>query len=304
MIAVYGDNGIDRYVGAAPAEYVGGNAVNVAVHLADLGAQTAYFGAIGDDREGAQVLAALQSRGIDCSHVEVRHGPSAVTWIEVRGSERVVLDDNAGSQCPLTLQAEALHALARFPLVHCTAFTSWNIAWRRACPRIVEEVQTLHRAGVTVSTDFGELEEPEVAVLLGKAVQVAFVSRGEDCTLEELESALRFFHGCGAAEVIVTLGAGGAVYSGDGLRLRVPAMPIEPVDTLGAGDAFAAGWLYRRSRNRDARSCMLGGTRLAAEVCGYFGAWRNGRISSSEVEDAGTANSGTGAAGTGRREAS
>src|SRR4051812_26712086 len=125
MIGVYGDNGIDRYVhgaGEAAEEFAGGNAVNVAVHLADLGEPTVYCGSVGDDREGAEVVRILARRGIDVSHVEVRHGPTAVTWIEVRHGERVVLDDSLGVQCPLYLTAEAGHALARCRFVHCTAF--------------------------------------------------------------------------------------------------------------------------------------------------------------------------------------
>ena len=273
MIAIYGDNCIDRYVRPSPADFVGGNAVNVAVHLADLGAEVAYFGILGDDSEGVRIRQALVARDISCSHVETRQGQTAVTLIEVRDGERFVLDDNVGIQCPLTLAEESWNALGPYLFVHCTAFTSWNVEWRRACPKIVKEVEFLGRAGKHVSLDFSELAEPELASLLGRFLTVAFVSRGVRCSNAELEDTFRFFHGCGVPEVIVTMGVRGSAYSGGGQKPRVPAIPIEPVDTLGAGDAYIASWLFRRSRGGDPRSCMQEATALATQVCGYWGAW-------------------------------
>ena len=51
-VATVGDNCIDRYLPPIALATVGGNAVNVAVHLRRLGRRTAYFGAVGEDREG------------------------------------------------------------------------------------------------------------------------------------------------------------------------------------------------------------------------------------------------------------
>lgn len=299
MLAVYGDNCVDRYLRPVPAEFVGGNAVNVAVHLAALGAEVAYFGVVGDDREGAIIRDALLSHGIDCSQVETRRGKTAVTLIEVRDGERIVIDDDVGVQCPLTLTEESKRALARYSFVQCSAFTAWNVEWQRACPNIVEEVEFLHRAGIQVSLDFSELQEPELAVLLGRHLAVAFVSRGPHSTERDVEETCRFFHKCGVPEVVVTLGASGALHSGLGQKFRVPAVPIQPLDTLGAGDAFIAGWLAQRSRRADPKSCMEEATAVAAEVCSYYGAWPNAQVSGadvsvSEVNNAGSLDSRTG----------
>src|SRR4051812_12529672 len=116
MIAVYGDNCIDRYT--VQGDFVGGNAVNVAVHLADQGAQVAYFGITGDDAEGGLVRKALTAAGVDCTPLEVRSGQTAVTWIEVRDGERFVLDDYTGVQCPLRLSKGSLDILASYHFVH------------------------------------------------------------------------------------------------------------------------------------------------------------------------------------------
>ncbi len=272
-IAVYGDNCLDVYERPERARFVGGNAVNVAVHLASLGASTAYLGVVGDDEAGALIRQSIETRGVDCSRVDVHPGESAVTWIEVRDGERIVLGDRVGVQCPQTLSPEAMEMICDYPLIHASAYTAWNISWWEACPRIVEEVATFHSAGAAVSLDFSELVEPELASLCGRDLGIAFVSRGDGCGERALDETLGFFHECGIPEVVVTLGAAGSVYSGGGKRFHVAARPIEPVDTLGAGDAFIAGWLFERGRGESARQSMKTATTVAAEVCGYFGAW-------------------------------
>ncbi len=174
-IAVYGDNCIDRYTAPAPADFVGGNAVNVAVHLAAQGAPVAYFGIIGDDAEGALVRDALSEWSVDAGAVDIRPGATAVTWIEVRNGERIVLGDRTGVQCPLSLGPEQLEKLARYPFIHCPAFTSWNISWRDAMPNLVDEIEYLAAQGAFVTVDFSELDRPDLAQILGSCLGAAFV---------------------------------------------------------------------------------------------------------------------------------
>ncbi|MFB3901995.1 MAG: PfkB family carbohydrate kinase [Acidobacteriota bacterium] len=273
MIGVYGDNCIDRYVRPLPTEFIGGNAVNVAVHLARLGAQVGYFGVLGNDFEGRTIRRVLSACGVCCSNLEIREGPTAVTWIEVRDGERIVLDDDVGVQCPLFLSEQSRQVLAACSHVHCTAFTSWHIDWSAACPRIVDEIQYLAARGKFVSVDFSELTQPGLARILGPNLSLAFVSRGSSCTTSELEQTFRFFHDCGIPRVVVTLGARGAAYRGPDVQMEAPAAPIKPVDTLGAGDAFIAGWLFGAAQGWDTRTTLRQATTEAAQTCLYQGAW-------------------------------
>lgn len=273
-MATYGDNCVDRYVRPDKRDFVGGNAVNVAVHLAAQGAEAAYFGVTGKDAEGKLVRRALLDHGVDCIHLTDRPGETAVTWIEVRDGERIVLGDRMGAQCPLILDQASLEALAGYPVVHCPLFSSWNIAWREACPRIESEVAFLASYGVFVSADFSDLREPELAARIGRWLGVVFVSRPACASASELEQTRRFFHGCGIKRVVITLAEGGSFNSEpDGPSLRLAAVPIKAVDTLGAGDAFAAGWLFAWASGVPPARCLEAGTRLAAEVCRHFGAW-------------------------------
>ena len=95
-VAGVGDNCIDRYL-ALGKSTVGGNAVNVAVHLARLGLGAAYFGAVGDDPDGRRVLAALGDNGVATGRVHVRRGLTAYTDIAFgEGGERIIAFEEFG----------------------------------------------------------------------------------------------------------------------------------------------------------------------------------------------------------------
>ena len=71
----------------------------------------------------------------------------------------------------------------------------------------------------------------------------------------------------------VTLGAKGSVILSGGERVEIVAVPVERVvDTTGAGDLYASGFLYGLARGREPAACGEMGSRLAAEVIGQFGA--------------------------------
>jgi sugar/nucleoside kinase (ribokinase family) len=73
--------------------------------------------------------------------------------------------------------------------------------------------------------------------------------------------------------LVVTRGAAGAVAVENGQRADAPAAPVsQVVDTTGAGDLFAAGFLAARCRGRALKSCLEAGAIAAAEVISHFGA--------------------------------
>jgi ribokinase len=83
-------------------------------------------------------------------------------------------------------------------------------------------------------------------------------------------AALALARRCGAA--VIKRGAAGAVWS-DGRETReVDTSPITPVDTTGAGDAFAAGWLAARRRGESVTASLTAANDLAAIAIGQVGA--------------------------------
>ena len=73
--------------------------------------------------------------------------------------------------------------------------------------------------------------------------------------------------------LVITRGAEGAIAVANGDRAEVGAAPVDKVvDTTGAGDLFAAGFIAGRCRGRDLRGCLETGSIAAAEVISHFGA--------------------------------
>jgi sugar/nucleoside kinase (ribokinase family) len=99
------------------------------------------------------------------------------------------------------------------------------------------------------------------------------------------EHEVRHLTGCGdlvdclkalsgkVSTLVVTRGPEGAVAVEKGQRIEAPAAPVDKVvDTTGAGDLFAAGFLAARCRGRDLQACLETGATAAAEVISHFGA--------------------------------
>jgi sugar/nucleoside kinase (ribokinase family) len=99
------------------------------------------------------------------------------------------------------------------------------------------------------------------------------------------EHEVRHLTGCGeladclnalspkVGTLVVTQGAAGATAVQDGQRVDAPAAPVqEVIDTTGAGDLFAAGFIAARCRGRELKACLEAGAIAAAEVISHFGA--------------------------------
>ena len=99
------------------------------------------------------------------------------------------------------------------------------------------------------------------------------------------EDEVRHLTDCGALDdciaalspkvptLVITRGPAGALAVEDGSTVEVPAVPVDRiVDTTGAGDLFAAGFLSARCRGRELAGCLEVGAVCAAEVISHFGA--------------------------------
>jgi fructoselysine 6-kinase len=87
-IAAMGDNVVDCYL-SRNAMFPGGSCLNVSVFIRKFGGSSAYVGAIGKDRAGDVILAALVEEGVDISHLRRLDGPTAYCVIGHRNGDRV-----------------------------------------------------------------------------------------------------------------------------------------------------------------------------------------------------------------------
>jgi fructoselysine 6-kinase len=257
VAATVGDNCIDRYLPLRRST-VGGNAVNVAVHLARGGIGAAYFGAVGDDADGRRVLVALRDNHVDATHVRIL--PDAVTgYTDITfgpGGERIIGHEELGACAAYRPTADEVAALARMRHVH--------IGW-------LDDGGALKRAlaasGTNVSQDLSVTSPATGRTPAGLAV--AFASAG--VSLAEGEALAARLLAEGARTAVVTCGAAGSVAATGTEIARMDVRPVDVIDTLGAGDTFIAGFLAARLRGAELSTCLAAGRDAAAATCGHLG---------------------------------
>lgn len=241
----------------------GGCAANTVYALARLGLRCGYLGAVGEDPEAEVALASFRSAGVDTSGIVHRRGThtGSVLIISDRAGHRAMYQE-PGANHAFRPEDVRPDYLAGAGLVHVSSFNG-------ELPPAVQAalLGALPREAVLALTLDGQLARrgsAAVAPLLSRC-DVLFANREEigDVTVGEGPGALL---AAGCRTVVMTLGPGegGAccrIYSGDGERAvpfrQTMARPI--ADATGAGDAFAAGYLWG----------LLAG--WAPEECGALG---------------------------------
>lgn len=254
-----GDSCIDVYDGWPSKSAVGGNALNVAINLANLGFESEYIGVVGDDAEGVRVRKALAAARVRGDHVHVVPGRTWVVQIALRaGGVAIVEREDVGGTGPYTPEPAELDYAVGFDHVHLA-----NLA----DPHQVTQV--LRSRGISTSYDHGVLQDGGRPVAAG----VAFMSCWDPVDLDHATEIARGAIEHGAELAVVTLGAKGSL-AFDGQRVMVmPAHPIHSVDTLGAGDSYIGAFLASRIRGSSVETAMQSATDAASATCLHWAAW-------------------------------
>ena len=231
---------------------IGGAESNVAIALSRLGVQASWVSALGEDEMGDLVLHRVRAEGVDTR--AVRRVPDRSTGLylreEVAGSLRVYYYRRESAASTLAPGGFDVSLLRDAAFLHLTGITG---ALSPECAEFLTwAAQTAREAGVRVSYDVNyrsKLWEPSVARVATEAllphVDVLLVGDEEAAALWgwDDQACLQRFPDDGPREVVVKLGARGCVAVVDGERLTSPGFAVRQIDPIGAGDAFAAGYL-------------------------------------------------------------
>lgn len=228
--------------------YAGAEA-NVAVGLARLGHRSALVSRLGDDEQGRRVLRELRGEGVGVDAVgldELR--PTGLLLRDTLATGLTVSYRRAGSAATALSPADLPLATVRAARVlHVTGITAAISDSARAT--VLDAVTAAREAGVTVSFDPNvrtRLADAEtwrgIADELAPLADVLLVG-ADDAAAIGVEDPIGWGHAHGATAVVLKDGARGATESHDGRLWQQPAIPVPVVDPVGAGDAFAAGWL-------------------------------------------------------------
>jgi ribokinase len=255
----------------------GGGGANVAARLASQGVATLLVARIGNDPAGRAAVEDLRAAGVRTSVAvdPVRPTGTVVVIVEPTG-ERTMLPDRGANAAlaPADLPVEELRSATH---LHLSGYTLLDPGSRAAGLVALEHAR---EAGLSVSVD------PASAAPLEAAGARAFLDwvAHADVLLPNLEEAVvltgardpeaaAWALARDGREVVITLGAGGALWS-DGeqvVRAAAAAAPA-PIDSTGAGDAFTAGWLAARLDGAEPAEALAAANELAARALGGAGA--------------------------------
>jgi 2-dehydro-3-deoxygluconokinase len=227
---------------------VGGAESNVACHLASLGVSASWVSAVGDDAFGRAVVSYVESFGVDVSTVAVvSERPTGLYVKESDAAGSPVRYYRRGSAAsgmgPATLDGLPFDA-AR--VVHTSGITP---ALSDSCLALMRELFGRSRS-FTLSFDLNwrpglwRDRDPSVLRSLAAAADIVFVGADEAAAVWDVETPaeIRAFLP-EPATLVVKQGADGATLMAGSTELFQPALRVDVVEPVGAGDAFAAGFL-------------------------------------------------------------
>jgi sugar/nucleoside kinase (ribokinase family) len=254
----------------------GGSAANTAAWLVAAGAEPVLIGCVGDDERGRHAHGELRMAGVDARLAVDPDLPTGTCVVLVGpDGERTMVPD-AGANDALRDEDLADELLAPGGHLHVAGYALLREGSRPAARAAIGRAL---EAGMTVSVDpsSSALLSPEfldwadgAGLLLPNVPEAEALTGESDQERAGRALAERF------DEVVVTLGADGALWTDGNDVIRAPAAPVGAVeDSTGAGDAFAAGLLAARLAGAGVSEALASGCSLAARAVQQFGARPN-----------------------------
>jgi sugar/nucleoside kinase (ribokinase family) len=264
---------------ATARETSGGSAANSMAGVAALGGRASFIGQVADDQLGAIFVHDMRALGVQFDTPPLAGGPpTGRCLILVTPDAQRTMNTCAGASHELSPRMLD-HQLIRSAAILFLEGYLWGPEQPRAA--MLRAAEIARDAGRTVAFTLSESlciagRREGVQAMIGEGV-VDLLFANEDEVLHltgrtDLETAIHELH-ARVGTLVVTRGAAGAIGVEDGQRVEVPAAPVAKiVDTTGAGDLFAAGFVAARCRGHGLDKCLETGAIAAAEIISHFGA--------------------------------
>lgn len=242
----------------------GGSAANTVCLAAGMGIRCGFIGKVGEDPTGEKYLSSLAEHGVENYVSKGTDGTGAAIVFSMPGVERtfVVSPGAALELMPEELDPEVF---AGYGHLHLEGFIM-------ECPGVASRaLQLAKELGLTVSFDIGSMRIARkhnalLKQLIGEYADIVFA------TADEATAYAGENHKDIAPVTVVKYGPEGSIIYGGGDAIKIKAYPAQVVDTTGAGDAYAAGFLCSLFKGTNLAGCGDAGSRIASEVIGKKGA--------------------------------
>ncbi|VAW13659.1 5-keto-2-deoxygluconokinase / uncharacterized domain [hydrothermal vent metagenome] len=309
-VITYGRSSIDLYsqeVGRKFEDipgfhaFVGGSPLNIAVGCSRLGLKASLLTGVGNDKVGDFILNFLKQEGVITENISVIEGArSSAVILGIEPPDRFPLvyyrDNCADSQINIDHVLKAGIEKSRLLEVSGTAL---NIEPTRSAAFLAAEIATTNEVPVMLDLDFRADQWYDIRafgvtvrafmrnvnIVLGTEEEILAAYLRDESQLSishqqisapeikgDLNEAINGILQLGVEALIVKTGSRGAiVYLSDGTIQEVPGFPVKVLNILGAGDAFAAGFIYGYLKGWDWYKCSRMGNACGAHVVTRLG---------------------------------
>jgi sugar/nucleoside kinase (ribokinase family) len=261
-------------------ETSGGSAANTMAGVAALGGRAGFVGQVADDQLGEIFSHDIRALGVEFLTPAKKGGePTGRCLILVTPDAQRTMNTFRGAAHELTSAALDAEQIRGSAILYLEAYL-----WRSEGPRaaMYEAMSIARSAGRKVAFTLSDIaciapHRAEIlAMLKDGAIDLLFANEAEITALADVlnrDSAVAALKDL-VPMIIVTCGEAGAMAIDNGHVVKVPIARIGRgvVDTTGAGDLFAAGFLVGHSGGRPVEQCLKMGSIAAAEIISHFGA--------------------------------
>ncbi|WP_225421307.1 adenosine kinase [Sphingomonas parva] len=260
-------------------ETSGGSAANTMAGIAALGGRAGFVGQVARDQLGEIFAHDIRALGVEfttppCDTDE----PTGRCLILVTPDGQRTMNTSPGASHSLSVSALDEQQIRDSAILYLEAYL-----WVPDSPRAAMEraIEIAHAAGRRVAFTLSDIaciakrRDSFLDLIQARAIDMLFANEAEVKALAGIDA---FDPALAALQdkvplIVCTCSERGAVAVENGRRVAVPAAPVERVvDTTGAGDLFAAGFLSGQALERPLEECLRRGAIAAAEIISHFGA--------------------------------
>lgn len=297
-VITFGRSSIDLYsqnIGASFNDikgfdaFVGGSPLNIAVACVRLGINASLLTGVGDDKVGEFIVEFLNNEGVNTHCIPVKkfsRSSAVILGIEPPNKFPLVYYRDNAADSEISID-DVIHANIQEYKILLINGTALNIEPTRSATFYAAEVAEKNNVQVVFDLDFradqwhdyrafgitARAILPKVNIAIGTEEEIlaATLSSSEQVSIKDqqisaptitgdIEVSIKQILTLGIEILLVKRGENGvSIYKSDGSRIDVPGFPVKVLNILGAGDAFAGGFLYGLLQGWDLfKSCRMG----------------------------------------------
>ncbi|HEU0309685.1 MAG TPA: adenosine kinase [Sphingomicrobium sp.] len=260
-------------------EMSGGSAANSMAGVAAMGGTAAFIGQVAEDQLGLIFEHDMHALGVRFDTPPLIGGPpTGRCLILVTPDAQRTMNTSPGASHELSQEVLSTSLIASASILYLEGYLFGPDKPRAA---MMKAIDIAHAAGRKVAFTLSESvciagrKDSFGRMIDSGGVDLLFANEDEALQLTgrtDLESALAELQ-AKVPTLVTTRGPNGAIAIENGTRITIPAAPVsEVVDTTGAGDLFAAGFLAAQCKGAGLERCLWTGAIAAAEVIQHYGA--------------------------------